>query len=75
MATDLKTNSEAFWLTRFFGGKDQGSCIQITLPRKSETPRSTADNFFDHISLTREQAKELSIELMLFANMREEESI
>jgi len=76
MATDLKTNSEAFWLTRFFGGKDKGSCIQITIPRNSKNnPRSIADNFFDHISLTREQAKELSIELMLFANMREEESL
>ena len=47
-----------------------------TIPRNPKNnPRSTADNFFDHISLTREQAKELSIELMLFANMREEESI
>ena len=75
MATDLKTNSEAFWLTRFFGGKDKGSCVQITLPRTGKTPRTPADNHFDYISLTREQAKELSIELMLFANMREEESL
>ena len=75
MATDLKTNSEAFWLTRLFGGKDKGSCIQITTPRENKTPRSVAENYFDHISLTREQAKELSIELLLFANMREEESL
>ena len=75
MATDLKTNSEAFWLTRFFGGKDKGSCVQITTPREYKTPRSVAENYFDHISLTREQAKELSLELMLFANKREEESI
>ena len=75
MATDLKTNSEAFWLTRFFGGKDKGSCVQITTPRDNKTPRSVAENYFDHISLTREQAKELSLELMLFANKREEESI
>ena len=74
MATDLKTNSEAFWLTRFFGGKDKGSCIQITIHRENKTPRSVAENYFDHISLTREEAKELSIELMLFANEREEES-
>ena len=75
MATDLKTNSEAFWLTRFFGGKDKGSCVQITTPRENNTPRSVEENYFDHISLTREQAKELSLELMLFANKREEESI
>ena len=75
MATDLKTNSEAFWLTRFFGGKDKGSCVQITTPRENKSPRSVAENYFDYISLTREQAKELSIELMLFANMREEESL
>ena len=75
MATDLKTNSEAFWLTRFFGGKDKGSCVQITTPRENKSPRSVAENYFNHISLTREQAKELSIELMLFANMREEESL
>ncbi|MBO02099.1 MAG: hypothetical protein CMG35_05600 [Candidatus Marinimicrobia bacterium] len=75
MATDLKTNSEAFWLTRFFGGKDKGSCVQVTMPRENKPARSAADNFFDHISLTREEARELSIELMLFANKREEESL
>ena len=72
MATDIQSNSESFWLTRFAGKK--GTAIQVTMPREN-TPRSTADNFFDHISLTREEAKELAVELLLFSEKREEESI
>ncbi len=72
MATDLKSHSESFWLTRFAGKK--GTSVQITMPREN-TPRPTADNFFDYISLTRAEAKDLAVELLLFANQREEESI
>ena len=72
MATDLKSNSDAFWLTRFAG--KTGESIQITMPREN-TPRTTADNFFNHIQLNREEAKDLALELLLFANQREKESI
>ena len=70
MATDLKSNSDAFSLTRFAGKK--GTSVQITMPREDRTQRSF--DFFNYIQLNREEAKELSIELMLFANEREEES-
>ena len=70
MATDIKSNSDAFMLTRFAGKK--GTSIQITMPREDGSQRSF--DFFNYIQLSREEAKELSIELMLFANEREEES-
>ena len=72
MATDIQSNSESFWLTRFAG--KEGTAIQVTKPREN-TPRTTADNFFNHIQLNREEAKDLALELLLFANQREEESI
>ena len=70
MATDLKSNSDAFSLTRFAGKKE--TSVQITMPREDRSQRSF--DFFNYIQLSREEAKELSIELMLFANEREEES-
>ena len=38
MATDLKSNSDAFWLTRFAG--KTGVSIQITMPRETGAPYS-----------------------------------
>ena len=71
MATDLKSNSDAFWLTRFAGKK--GTSVQITMPREDRTQRSF--DFFNYIQLSRDEAKDLALELLLFANEREEESI
>ena len=71
MATDLKTNSEAFSLTRFAGKK--GTSVQITMPREDRTQRSF--DFFNYIQLSRDEAKDLALELLLFANEREGESI
>lgn len=58
--------------TRFFGGQDRGVCVQIT-QRKSEALTEFADKFFNKIQLTRLEARELSIELMMFANGKEVE--
>ena len=71
MATDLKSNSDAFWLTRFAGKK--GTSVQITMPREDRSQRSF--DFFNYIQLSREEAKELAVELLLFSEKREEESI
>ena len=71
MATDLKSNSESFWLTRFAGKK--GTSVQITMPREDRSQRSF--DFFNYIQLSREEAKELAVELLLFSEKREEESI
>ena len=79
MSTDLRNvpNCEAqFELTqtRFWGGKDRMQCVQITQrkARGFEEP-TTASGFFNHIDLTREQARALAVELMLFAQGREVE--
>jgi hypothetical protein len=58
--------------TRFWGGKDRMTCIQITQvkPKHERTTSGSAD-FFNHLSLTRHQARMLAVELMLFAEGQE----
>ena len=70
MATELKSHAEGVSLTRFAGGTQRGSCVQITM-RKAELP-STSDRFFDSVQLTRAQAAALAADLMDFAQGREE---
>ena len=59
--------------TRFWGGADRMTCIQVTQTKhKSErTAGAGVADFFNHLSLTKEQARMLSVELMLFAESRE----
>ena len=56
--------------TRFWGGKDRMTCIQVT-QRKHKSERDETSNFFNHISLTKHQARQLATELILFAEGRE----
>jgi hypothetical protein len=58
--------------TRFWGGKDRMTCIQIT-QRKARGFKqpTTSDGFHNHIELTKHQARMLAVELMLFAEGRE----
>ena len=56
--------------TRFWGGKDRMTCIQVT-QRKPKGEGKGASDFFNHISLTKHQARMLATELMLFAEGRE----
>lgn len=58
--------------TRFWGGQDRKQCLQVT-QRKARgfSKPTTADGFFNSLQLTREQARELAVELMLFAEGRE----
>ena len=58
--------------TRFWGGKDRMTCIQVT-QRKPKGEGPGASDFFNHLSLTRHQARMLATELMLFAEEREVE--
>jgi hypothetical protein len=58
--------------TRFWGGKDRMTCIQVT-QRKPKGEGKGASDFFNHLSLTRHQARQLATELMLFAEEREVE--
>ena len=60
--------------TRFWGGEDRLTCIQVTQVKpKSERTTSGSADFFNHLSLTKHQARMLATELMLFAEGREVE--
>jgi hypothetical protein len=62
--------------TRFWGGEDRMTCIQVTQVKpKSERTTSGSVDFFNHLSLTRHQARMLATELMLFAEEREVEEV
>lgn len=62
MSTELRTvPTTDIQQTRFFGGKDRGTCIQLTPPWQSQ----------GHIQLTRKQAGALAAELMLFSEGNE----
>ncbi len=58
--------------TRFWGGNDRLTCIQITQRKPRGFERHTAaDGFFNSLQLTKHQARMLAVELMLFAEGRE----
>jgi len=58
--------------TRFWGGEDRMTCIQVTQVKpKHERTFNGHSNFFNHLSLTKHQARMLAVELMLFAEGRE----
>ena len=56
--------------TRFWGGADRMQCVQVT-QRKPKYDTDAGGDFFNHLQLTKEQAKNLAVELMLFAEDRE----
>ena len=58
--------------TRFWGGKDRMTCIQITQRKfRGFSKPTTSDGFHNHIELTKHQARMLATELLLFAEGRE----
>ena len=61
--------------TRFWGGENRLTCLQVTQvkPKSERTAGAGVADFFNHLSLTKEQAKNLAVELMLFAEGREVE--
>ena len=69
MATELKSNTADVSLTRFYGGSSRGTCVQVTT-----TYTADPADFFKHISLTREQARSLALDLLDFAAEREVET-
>ena len=81
MSTELRnvpdcTFQNELTQTRFWGGKDRMTCLQVTQvkPKSERTTGAGAADFFNHLSLTRHQARQLAIELMLFAEEREVET-
>ena len=64
MSTELKSHAAEVTLTRFFGGSDRGTCVQVTAGRGVGG---------DYVQLTRAQAAALAMDLMDFAAGREQE--
>jgi formylmethanofuran dehydrogenase subunit B len=77
MSTQLRNvpNCEAqneLTQTRFWGGENRMTCVQVT-QRKSKASVDATDKWFTSLQLTKHQARELAVELMLFAEGREVE--
>ena len=64
MSTELKSHAEDVTLTRFFGGSDRGTCVQVTAGRGVGG---------DYVQLTRAQAAALAADFLDFAQGRETE--
>ncbi len=74
MATDIKSRADGVNMTRFWGGNDKGTCVQVSTPRDSvNNPVTTADQFFKSVLLTREQAGQVAADLLAFAEGKEVE--
>ena len=58
--------------TRFWGGKNRLTCIQVT-QRDPQYDPNNGDGNFNSLQLTKHQARALAVELMLFAEGREVE--
>lgn len=68
MSTDLKGTESIngrVMLTRYFGGPFREHCLQVTPPGGYSTP---------YLSLTKEQALDLAVALVEFANGKREEN-
>ena len=60
--------------TRFWGGEDRLQCVQVT-QRNPQFDTNDGGSMFNHLQLTKHQAKMLAVELMLFAEGREVEAL
>ena len=74
MSTELKSHANSVSLTRFFGGKERGSCVQVTQPNPDYDSDAGGD-MFSHVQLTRAQAAALAADLQDFAQGREQEDV
>ena len=61
--------------TRFWGGADRLTCIQVTQRKPKGPSKDVSDQFFNSLQLTKHQARMLATELMLFAEGREVEEL
>jgi len=78
MSTDLRNVPDChaqneLHQTRFWGGENRMTCIQVTQRKPKGERGGVADEFFNHISLDKHQARMLATELLLFAEGREVE--
>ena len=80
MSTELRnvpdcTFQNELTQTRFWGGADRMSCIQVTQRKPRGPSTDVSDQFFNSLQLTKAQARALAVELMLFAEGREVEEM
>jgi hypothetical protein len=73
MSTELKSSTQGVELLRFAGGRERGACLHISTKVFLGEEGNTDMQFIDAVSITREQAKTLAMDLMRFA-LSEEES-
>ena len=79
MSTDLRNVPDCraqneLTQTRFWGGADRLACVQVT-QRNPQFNSDDGGSMFNHLQLTKHQAKMLATELMLFAEGREVEEL
>ena len=67
MSTELKSNTQGVELLRFAGGQERGTCLHISTKVFLGEVGDTDMKFIDAVSITREQAKTLAMDLMSFA--------
>ena len=60
--------------TRFWGGQNRLTCLQVT-QRNPQYDSNNGGSLFNHLQLTKAQARQLAVELMLFAEGREVEEL
>ena len=72
MSTNIRSHARDVDLTRFWGGDQRGSCVQITTPASKDS--KAEGRFFDTVQLTRAQAAALAADLLDFAQGREVET-
>lgn len=72
MSTELRPLNDRTTLTRFNGGSSKGSCVQVT---QSGQTRQEGGNplGMGFVQLTRKEAGELGLMLLMFAAGNEEE--
>ena len=74
MSTQLQSTTQDVTLTRFWAGLEKK--VQVTAPRPSNLgPVTTADKFFSSMSLTRDEARTLALDLLRFSESQEVEEV
>jgi hypothetical protein len=73
MSTDLKSNTRDVSLTRFWGGQ-RGVCVQVTQPNPNYDT-DAGGPMFNYVQLTRDEARQLALDLLDFAASREQEDV
>ena len=73
MSTQLRNVTETMSQTRFWGGQERGSCVQVT--QRGLADIGNGQNGFGFLQVNRQQAALLAQELLLFANGNEVEDV